>query len=73
MTESDRDTLLRTIEDFEATLAEFQSNNVVLATTVLLRGLAEIGASANEFGDPFLIATVEKMRRQLATGNGLDG
>jgi hypothetical protein len=44
--ESDRDTLLHTIEDFEATVAEFQSNNVVLATTVLLRRLEEIGVSA---------------------------
>jgi|SRR5450755_1992668 hypothetical protein len=49
----DRETMLRTIEDFEATLAEFQSNNVVLATTVLLRRLAEIEASAHELGDPF--------------------
>jgi hypothetical protein len=30
----DRNALLRTIEDFERTVAEFQSNNVVLATTV---------------------------------------
>jgi hypothetical protein len=69
----DRETLLRTIEDFERTVAEFQSNNVVLATTVLLRRLEEIDAAANELGDPVLIAMIEKMRRQLTTGNGLDG
>ena len=69
----DRDKLVRTIEDFEATLAEYQSNNVVLATTVLLRRLTEIEASANEFGDPILIAMVEKLRRHLTTGKGLDG
>ena len=37
MSEPDRDTVLRTIEDFERTVAEFRSNNVVLSTTVLLR------------------------------------
>jgi hypothetical protein len=73
MGELNRETLLRTIEDFEATLAEYQSNNVVLATTVLLRRLAEIEASANEFGDPILIAMVEKLQRHLTTGKGLDG
>jgi gamma-glutamyl:cysteine ligase YbdK (ATP-grasp superfamily) len=73
MSEPDRDTVLRTIEDFEATLTEFQSNNVVLATTVLLRRLAEIEASAHELGDPILIAMVEKLLRHLATGKGLDG
>jgi hypothetical protein len=71
--EPDCDTLLRTIEDFEATLAEFQSDNVVLATTVLLRRLAEIEASARELGDPILIAMVEKLQRHLTTGKGLDG
>ena len=73
MTLSDRDALLRTIEDFEATLAEYQSNNVVLATTVLLRRLEEIGVSASALGDPTLIAMIEKLRRQLTTGKGLDG
>src|ERR1700680_4175526 len=34
MTEATRETLMRSIEDFEATLAKFQSNNVVLATPV---------------------------------------
>lgn len=68
-----RNVLLRSITDFEATLVEFQSNNVVLATTVLLRRLAEIQASANELGDPVLIAMVEKLHRRLTTGNGLDG
>jgi len=68
-----RDSLLRTIEDFERTLAEFQWNNVVLATTVLLRCLDEIGVSASTLGDPELIAMIEKLRRQLTTGQGLDG
>jgi hypothetical protein len=71
--EPDRDTLLRTIEDFERTIVEYQSNNVVLATTVLLRRLEEIGVSAKAIGDPTLIAMIEKMRRQLTTGKGLDG
>jgi hypothetical protein len=39
MSEPDRDTVLRTIEDIERTVAEFRSNNVVLSTTVLLRRL----------------------------------
>ena len=73
MTESDRDRLLRTIEDFERTVAEFQSNNVVLVTTVLLRRLAEIEATVNALGDPILIAMVEKLQRHLTTGKGLDG
>jgi hypothetical protein len=73
MAVSDRDTLLRSIEDFERTLVEFQSNNVVLQTTVLLRRLDEIGVSATALGDPVLIAMTEKLRRQLTTGNGLDG
>ena len=73
MTESDRDRLLRTIEDFERTVAEFQSNNVVLVTTVLLRRLAEIEATVNALGDPILIAMVEKLQRPLTTGKGLDG
>jgi hypothetical protein len=73
MAESERDKLLRTIEDFERTLTEFQSNNVVLATTVLQRRLEEIGVSATALGDPVLIAMIEKMRRQLTTGKGLDG
>ena len=68
-----RDTLLRAIEDFEATLAEFQSNNVVLATPVLLRRLDELASSATELGDPTLIAMTEKLRRHLTTGKGLDG
>lgn len=69
----DRDTLLRTIEDFERTLTEFQSNNVVLATTVLLRRLDEIGVSATQLDDPLLMAMIDKLRRQLTTGKGLDG
>jgi hypothetical protein len=73
MSEPDRDTVLRTIEDFERTVAEFQSNNVVLVTTVLLRRLAEIEASAHELRDPILIAMVEKLQRHLTTGKGLDG
>jgi hypothetical protein len=70
---ANRDALLRTIEDFEPTLAEFASNNVVLATTVMLRRLEEIGVSANVLGDPTLIAMIEKLCRQLTTGKGLDG
>jgi hypothetical protein len=42
MVESNRDALLRAIEDFEATLAELQSNNVVAATPVLLQRLEEL-------------------------------
>jgi hypothetical protein len=42
MAEPNRETLMRSIEDFEATLAKFQSNNVVLATPVLLRRLEEL-------------------------------
>jgi hypothetical protein len=54
-------------------VAEFQSNNVVLATTVLLRRLEEIDDAVKQLGDPVLIAMIEKMRRQLTTGKGLDG
>ena len=50
MSEPDRDTLLRTIEDFEATLAEFESNNVVFATTVLLRTAETIGGNTTSGG-----------------------
>jgi hypothetical protein len=73
MAEPNRDRLLRSIEDFEATLAEFQSNNVVLATPVLLRRLEELEASASALGDPTLIAMIEKLKRHLTTGKGLDG
>ena len=73
MAEQDRDALLRSIEDFEATLAKLQSNNVVLATPVLLRRLEELGLSASALGDPILIAMIEKLRRHLTTGKGLDG
>jgi hypothetical protein len=69
----DRETLLRSIEDFEATLAEFQSNNIVLATPVLLQRLEDLGSSANALGDPVLIAMLEKLRRYLTAGKGLDG
>ena len=71
--ESERDRLLRTIEDFERTVAEFRSNNVVLSTTVLSRRLEEIVVSATALGDPILNAMIEKMRRELTTGKGLDG
>jgi hypothetical protein len=37
--EPNRDTLLRSIEDFEATFAELQSNNVALATVLRNRQL----------------------------------
>jgi hypothetical protein len=58
MADPNRDTLLRSIEDFEGTLAEFQSNNVVLATPVLLQRLAKLGSSASALGDPTLIAMI---------------
>jgi hypothetical protein len=73
MAESNRDALLYSIEDFEATLAELQSNNVVLATPVLLRRLEELETSAGELGDPILGAMIEKLRRQITAGRGLDG
>ena len=73
MAEPNRDTLLRLIEDFEATIAELESNNLVLATPVLLRRLEELGSSASALGDPTLIAMIEKLRRHLTTGKGLDG
>jgi hypothetical protein len=73
VTQLDRDTLLRSIEDFEATLAELQSNNVVLATPVLLRRLDELGSSANALGDRALVAMIEKLGRHVTTGKGLDG
>jgi hypothetical protein len=73
MAESERGRLLRTIEDFERTVAESRSNNVVLSTTVLLRRLEEIGVSATALGDPILNAMIEKMRRELTSGKGLDG
>jgi hypothetical protein len=73
MAEPNRDTLLSSIEDFEATLAELQSNNVVLATPVLLQRLEELGSSASALGDPALVAMIEKLRRHLTTGKGLNG
>jgi hypothetical protein len=73
MAEPNRDALLRSIEDFEATLAELQSNNAVLATPVLLRRLEELEASALSLGDPVLIAMIEKLRRHLTSSKGLDG
>ena len=69
MTEPNRDTLLRSIEDFEATLAKLQSNNVVLATPVLLRRLEELGLSASALGDPILSGMIVRLRRHLTTGN----
>ena len=71
--EINRDALLRSIEDFEATLAELQSNNAVLAIPILLRRLEELESSANTLGDPILIAMIEKLRRHLTAGKGLDG
>jgi hypothetical protein len=35
--------------------------------------LEEIGVSATALGDPIINAMIEKMRRQLTTGKGLDG
>jgi hypothetical protein len=73
MAEPNRETLMRSIEDFEATLAKFQSNNVVLATPVLLRRLEELETSAAALGDPTLIAMLEKLRRVLTEGKAFDG
>jgi hypothetical protein len=73
MAEPNRDTLLRSIEDFEATIAGFQANNVVLATPVLLRRLEELESSAKALRDPALVALIEKLHRHLTTGKGLDG
>jgi hypothetical protein len=44
-----------------------------MAETVLLRRLDEISVFATALGDPILNAMIEKMRRALTTGNGLDG
>ena len=46
MAEPNRNSLLRSIEDFESALAEFQVNNVVLAIPVLLQRFEEIETSA---------------------------
>lgn len=68
-----RDALLRSIEDLEATFAEFRSNNTVLVTSVFLGRLEALEMDANALADPVLIARMEKLRRQVTTGNGLDG
>jgi hypothetical protein len=73
MAEADRDALLRSIEDFEATIDEHRANNVILATPALLRRLEEIEFVANALGDPVLAAVIEKLRRHLTGGTGLDG
>lgn len=73
MAAPNRDTLMRSIEDFDATIAELQSNNLVLATPVLLQRLEELGSSASALGDPILIGMIEKLRRHLTAGKGLDG
>src|ERR1017187_10385851 len=67
-----RDALLRSIEDLEATFAEFRSNNTVLVTSVFLGRLEALEMDANALADPVLIARMEKLRRQVTTGNGLD-
>jgi hypothetical protein len=69
----DRDTLLQSIEDFEATLVELRTNTVVVASPGLLIRLQEIESAANALGDPILAATIEKLRIHLATGRSLDG
>jgi hypothetical protein len=58
---------LRSIEDVEATLAELQANNILLAITVLLRR-QEFGSSATALADPTLAAMMVKPRRHLTTG-----
>jgi hypothetical protein len=40
---------------------------------VLLRRLEELETSAVALGDPTLIAVLEKLRRVLTEGKGLDG
>jgi hypothetical protein len=45
----------------------------VLATPVLLQRLEDLGSSASALGDPALISMIEKLRRHLTTGIGLDG
>jgi hypothetical protein len=42
MPEPRRDALLRSLEDFERAIAEFQWNNAALATPLLLRRLDDI-------------------------------
>ena len=62
----DRDTLLRSIEDFERTLIEYQSNNVVLASKdrYCRDGSKRSRCLPNELGDPVLIAMVESSRHR---------
>jgi hypothetical protein len=67
-----RAALLRSIEDLEKALAELRSNKTVPATSVLLGRLDALEMDVNAFADPTLIARMEKLRRQLATGHGLD-
>ena len=69
----DRETLLRSIAAFEATLAEIRANTLVFASPELLRRLEQIEAAATVLGDSILAATIEKLRLQLTTGKGLDG
>jgi len=69
----DRDTLLQSIEDFEATLVGLRTDTVVVASPGLLSRLKEIEVAASALGDPILAATIEKLRIHLATGKGLDG
>jgi hypothetical protein len=69
----DRDTLLRSIAAFEATLVEIRTNTHVFASPELLHHLEQIEAAAIMLGDPVLAATIEKLRLQLTTGKGLDG
>jgi hypothetical protein len=51
----------------------YEPEYLVLATPVLLRRLEELGSSASALSDPILIAMIEKLRRHLTTGKGLDG
>jgi hypothetical protein len=67
-----RAALLRSIEDLEKTFAKIRSNNIVPATPVLLGRLEALEMDANAFADPILIAMIEKLRHQLATGHDLD-
>jgi hypothetical protein len=68
-----RDALLRSVEDFAATLDRLEASKVVVAKPVLLSRLDELSTSAETIGDPIILAMIEKLRRRLTTGSDLDG
>jgi hypothetical protein len=67
-----RDALLRSIEDLDATIAEFRPNSAVLVTPVLLDRLESLLAAATALGDAELVAMLERLHRRVTTGRGLD-